>query len=64
MSLEEEQHEDTDSLLDELEAAERLNETSLSSDADDTNAASIMRRLWRVRPVAGSNMRPRPIPWR
>ncbi|MFZ4987348.1 MAG: hypothetical protein ACOYLF_17985 [Blastocatellia bacterium] len=22
------------------------------------------RRLWRVRPVAGSNMRPRPIPWR
>ena len=35
-------NEDTDSLLDELEAAERLNETSLSSDADDTSAASII----------------------
>ena len=42
MSLEEEQHEDTDSLLDELEAAERRNETSLSSDTDDTNDASIL----------------------
>ena len=39
MSLEDE---DTYSLLDELEAAARLNEASLSSDADDTNAASII----------------------
>jgi hypothetical protein len=46
MALEE--HEDTDSLLDELEEARRRLETSFSSDTDGISAADmIATALWR-----------------